>query len=257
MAVLQTKVCTNTKECSCTGIKLHDRAIRPCHPTHFYVTRTMRPRKGGSNILHTNKTPLIRVCLCFCSSQQPIGLQSHLVIYAVANAVSSAGQNNRRGTSTVPIFFCLHWSCDPSFNCSSFFDMHAPRQPHAVTEQVFASFFRFFGDAAFPEYFFVPLPFSLCIHMESTLRRTCFPSGWDIDYCSVFLLRDHGIYCAIWWFLPLAYVRIQSIIQSNQRFCLCSLWSHLNVFTFPPPDRGMLISSRCVQIFLSRQKRRK
>ena len=33
-------------------------------------------------------------------------------------------------------------------------------------------------------------------------------------------------------------------------FCLCSLWSLLNVLTFLPPDWGMLRRSRCAQIFL-------
>ena len=35
-----------------------------------------------------------------------------------------------------------------------------------------------------------------------------------------------------------------------KRFCLCSLWSHLDVLTFFPPDWGMLRRSRCVKIFL-------
>ena len=35
-----------------------------------------------------------------------------------------------------------------------------------------------------------------------------------------------------------------------ERFCLCSLCSHLNVLTFPPPDWGMLRRFRCVQAFL-------
>ena len=32
--------------------------------------------------------------------------------------------------------FAFHWSRDPSVNRSSFFDMHAPRQPHTVTYQL-------------------------------------------------------------------------------------------------------------------------
>ena len=38
-----------------------------------------------------------------------------------------------------------------------------------------------------------------------------------------------------------------------KRFCICSLWSHLNVLTFPPPNRGMLRRSRCALIFLKKQ----
>ena len=35
---------------------------------------------------------------------------------------------------------------------------------------------------------------------------------------------------------------------------ICSLWSHLNVLTFPPPDWGMLRRSRRVLIFLETLK---
>ena len=34
-----------------------------------------------------------------------------------------------------------------------------------------------------------------------------------------------------------------------KRFCVCSLWSHLNVLTFPPPDWRMLRRYRRVMIF--------
>ena len=39
-------------------------------------------------------------------------------------------------------------------------------------------------------------------------------------------------------------------LNAMKRFCICSLRSHLNVLTFPPPDWGMLIRSRRVLIFL-------
>ena len=35
-----------------------------------------------------------------------------------------------------------------------------------------------------------------------------------------------------------------------KRFCICSLWSHLNILTFFPSDSGMLRRSRRVLIFL-------
>ena len=38
-------------------------------------------------------------------------------------------------------------------------------------------------------------------------------------------------------------------LNAMKRFCICSLRSHLNVLTSPPPNRGML-RSRCVLIFL-------
>ena len=40
-------------------------------------------------------------------------------------------------------------------------------------------------------------------------------------------------------------------LYAMKRFCICSLWSHLNALTFPPPDWGMLRRSRRVLIFLS------
>ena len=38
-------------------------------------------------------------------------------------------------------------------------------------------------------------------------------------------------------------------LNAMKRFCICSLWSHLNVLTFFPHNRGMLRRSRCVLIF--------
>ena len=38
-------------------------------------------------------------------------------------------------------------------------------------------------------------------------------------------------------------------LNAMKSFCICSLWSHLNVLTFPPPNWGMLRRSRCVLIF--------
>ena len=56
-----------------------------------------------------------------------------------------------------------------SFVQSSFvqssFDMQAPRNPHVFLSSSFS--FNLFGDIAFSEYFFVPLPFSLCIESTS------------------------------------------------------------------------------------------
>ena len=39
-------------------------------------------------------------------------------------------------------------------------------------------------------------------------------------------------------------------LNAMKRFCIWSLWSHLNVLTFPPPDWGMLRRSRRVLMFL-------
>ena len=39
-------------------------------------------------------------------------------------------------------------------------------------------------------------------------------------------------------------------LNPMERFCICSLWSHLNVSKFPP-DWGMLRRSKCVQIFMA------
>ena len=39
-------------------------------------------------------------------------------------------------------------------------------------------------------------------------------------------------------------------IEAMKRFYICSLWSHLNVLTFFPHNRGMLRRSRCALIFL-------
>ena len=63
------------------------------------------------------------------------------------------------------VFVFKYFSLKPRpFVLSLFDNMHAPRQPHAVTKQLpaapsfqffFLSFFRFFGDdIAFSEYFF-------------------------------------------------------------------------------------------------------
>ena len=76
----------------------------------------------------------------------------------------------------------------------SFFDMHAPRQPHAVTQQLSAFFFVFLSFLSlemslFPS-IFVPLLFSLC--MESTSHVFFPPSGWCFFYLvttgSIFLI---------------------------------------------------------------------
>ena len=40
-------------------------------------------------------------------------------------------------------------------------------------------------------------------------------------------------------------------LNAITKFCICSLWSHLNVLTFFPHDWGMLRRSRCAQFFLS------
>ena len=89
------------------------------------------------------------------------------------------------------VFLCFHWIRDPSINRSSFFDMHAPRQPHAVTCQMSASFFLFLfllffislEMSLFPS-IFVPLPFPLCMERTSYV----LPS---LD--GVFLPCDHGL----------------------------------------------------------------
>ena len=39
-------------------------------------------------------------------------------------------------------------------------------------------------------------------------------------------------------------------LKAMNRFCICSLRSHLSVLTFFPPDWGMLRRSRCGVIFL-------
>ena len=39
-------------------------------------------------------------------------------------------------------------------------------------------------------------------------------------------------------------------LNAMKRFCICSLYSHLNVLTFPSPDWGMLRRSRRILIFL-------
>ena len=46
------------------------------------------------------------------------------------------------------------------------------------------------------------------------------------------------------------YVHRGTCSNAMKRFCICSLWSHLNVLTFYPHNRGMLRRSRCVLIFL-------
>ena len=56
---------------------------------------------------------------------------------------------------------------NPRLFVQLFFDMHAPRQPHAVTLQLSVFFvclvsFCVFGDVAFSEYY-VPLRFPFCI----------------------------------------------------------------------------------------------
>ena len=38
--------------------------------------------------------------------------------------------------------------------------------------------------------------------------------------------------------------------NATKRFCICSLWSHLTFWHFPPSNWGMLRRSRCVLIFL-------
>ena len=71
-----------------------------------------------------------------------------------------------------PIFFVLLLSLKPRPLVQLFFDTHAPRQPHAVTQQLSAPFFYFFSFffvflvmLLFPS-IFVPLQFPLC--MESS-----------------------------------------------------------------------------------------
>ena len=46
------------------------------------------------------------------------------------------------------------------------------------------------------------------------------------------------------------YHRGTRLNASMKRFCICSLWSHLNVLTFFSLDWGMLRRSRRVLIFL-------
>ena len=85
-----------------------------------------------------------------------------------------------------------------------FLDMHAPRQPHALTYQLsvspFVLFLLFFlGDVAFPEYS-ISLPFPL-LYGEYLVR---LPSGW----CYFYRVTTG-------WILTPTYVRIQSINQST------------------------------------------
>ena len=68
----------------------------------------------------------------------------------------------------------------------SFFDMHAPRQPHAVTSQLSASFFFsfFLGGVAFSKYFCTIAIFSL--YGEYVVRFPLLPDG-------TFLACDHWL----------------------------------------------------------------
>ena len=50
--------------------------------------------------------------------------------------------------------------------------------------------------------------------------------------------------------LTQCYLHRGTCLNAMKRFCICSLWSHLNVLTFSPHNRGMLRRSRCVLIFL-------
>ena len=59
------------------------------------------------------------------------------------------------------VFFILSLKLRPFVQ--PFFDMHAARQPHLVTSQLYASFFVSLEMSLFPS-FFVPLPFFLCMN---------------------------------------------------------------------------------------------
>ena len=50
--------------------------------------------------------------------------------------------------------------------------------------------------------------------------------------------------------LTQCYYHRRTRLNAMKRFCICSLWSHLTVLTFFPPDWGMLRRSRRVLIFL-------
>ena len=88
------------------------------------------------------------------------------------------------------LFFVFVFAFDlskPRFFVQLFFDVHAPRQPHAVvTKQLsvssFVLFLCFLGDVAFSEYY-VPLPF---FFLYGGYLVRFLPDG-------VFLLCDHGL----------------------------------------------------------------
>ena len=96
----------------------------------------------------------------------------------------------------------------------SFFDMYGPRQPHAVTKQLSASFFVFvcffffvYLEMSLFLNIFVPVAFSLCIENK---YMVCPPPLPD----DVFLPCDERLF---FYISLIYYVRIQSIKQSSCR----------------------------------------
>ena len=91
------------------------------------------------------------------------------------------------------VLFCFVFvfllSLKPRLFVQSLLDIHAPRQPHAVPQQLSAPFFCFFvlfcffGNVAFSEYFCTIAVFSL---YGEYVVRSFFPNG-------VFLPCDHGL----------------------------------------------------------------
>ena len=123
------------------------------------------------------------------------------------------------------VLFCFVFvfmlSLKPRPFVQSFFDMHALRQPHAVTEKFSASFFVFISlKISLLPCIFVPLPF-FSLYGEYVVRFS-LPDG-------VFLPCDHGLD-----FFTSAYVVVvvfftltdrASTIPSNIRGCQPGTWS--------------------------------
>ena len=55
--------------------------------------------------------------------------------------------------------------------------------------------------------------------------------------------------------LPQCYYHRGTRFSAMKRFYLCSLWSHLNVLTYFPPDWGVLRRFRCVQFYFLNSSR--
>ena len=90
----------------------------------------------------------------------------------------------------------------------------------------------------------------LCFFKEKSERTWTF---WAIVWCSCMAINNvqyNGGFLPDIIRLTQCYYHRGTRLNAMKRFCLRSLWSHLNVLTFFPPDWGTLTRFRCVQIFL-------
>ena len=95
------------------------------------------------------------------------------------------------------------------------------------------------------------LPF--CRTMDQLICASLLPH--PLMWYEVGMLKEGGIWCCTTYIVLSVHVIFRIFVAVERisewkRFCICSLWSHLNVLTFFPPVWGMPRRFRCVQTFL-------